>query len=60
MAITKKDGSVYEPSFLSSFQRSVVPCWNNENSTVNIFQDPELAKSRGFSCEKNTVGCEIC
>ena len=49
MTITKKDGSVYEPSSLTSFQRSVQRYINDENSTVNIFQDPEFAKSREFS-----------
>ena len=44
MTITKKDGSVYEPSFLSTFQRIVQRYLNNENSTVNIFQDPEFAE----------------
>ena len=46
MVITKKDVSVYEPSSLGSFQRSVTCYLNDENSRVNIFQDPELAKSR--------------
>ena len=43
MAITMKDNSVYETSSLSSFQRSVEPDQNNENSMVNIFQDAESA-----------------
>ena len=46
LTITKKDGSVYEPSPLTSFQRSVQRYRNNENSTVNIFQDSGFAKSR--------------
>ena len=46
MAITMKDSRVYETPSLSSFQRSVQRDQNNENSTVNIFQDPEFAKSR--------------
>ena len=46
MTITKKDGSVYEPSSLTSFQRSVQRYLNDENSSVNIFQDPEFAKTR--------------
>ena len=46
MTITKKDGSVYEPSSLTSFQRSVQRYLNESNSTTNIFQDPEFNKSR--------------
>ena len=44
--ITMKDSSVYETSSFSSFQRSVQRDQSNENSMVNIFQDPEFAKSR--------------
>jgi hypothetical protein len=46
MTITKKDGSVYEPSSLTSFQRSIQRHLNFSNSTLNIFKDVEFAKSR--------------
>lgn len=46
MTITKKDGSVYEPVSLTSFQRSVQRYLNDTNSSLNIFKDQEFAKSR--------------
>ena len=46
MTICKKDGSVYEPSTLTSFQRSIQRQLNISNSTLNIFKDAEFAKSR--------------
>ncbi len=46
MTITKKDGSMYEPSSLTSFQRSVQRFLNFANSHLNIFKDQEFAKSR--------------
>ena len=46
ITICKKDGSVYEPSTLTSFQRSIQRQLNISNSTLNIFKDAEFAKSR--------------
>ena len=42
----KKDGGVYEPSSLTSFQRSIQRYLKDKNSTFNLFQDAEFAKSR--------------
>ncbi len=46
MTITKKDGSMYEPSSFKSFQRSVQRFLNFASSPLNIFKDKEFAKSR--------------
>ncbi len=51
MTITKKDGSMYEPFSLTSFQRSVQRFLNFANSPLNIFKAKEFAKSRVLSPE---------
>ena len=44
--IKKKDGRVYKPSSLTSFQRSFQCHLNNKNSGLNLFKDLEFTKSR--------------
>ena len=42
----KKDGGVYKPASLTSFQRSIQRYPKDKNSTFNLFQDAEFTKSR--------------
>ena len=44
--VRKKDGGVYEPGTLASFQRSIQRCLKDNNSNTNILKDQEFAKSR--------------
>ena len=44
--VRKQDGGEYEPSTLSSTQRSIQRHLNERNSKVNILKDPEFEKSR--------------
>lgn len=44
--IKKKDGGVYEPSSLTSFERSFQRYLNDKNSSLNLFKDQEFTKSR--------------
>ena len=46
MDVKKKDGGDYEPASLSSFQKSIQRCLKDKNSSFNLFQDMEFAKSR--------------
>lgn len=46
MDVSKKDGEVYEPVTLTSFQRSIQRDLNDRNSTTNILKDQQFAKSR--------------
>ena len=46
MDVKKKDGGDYEPASLSSFQKSIQRCLKDKNSSFNLFQDIEFAKSR--------------
>ena len=46
MDVKKKDGGVYEPASLSSFQRNIQRYLKDKNSSLNLFQDMEFAKSR--------------
>ena len=46
MTVTKKNGDVYEPSSLTSFQRSIQRQLTYSDSTTNIITDPEFNKSR--------------
>ncbi len=52
MNVRKKDGCVYEPSFLTSFQRSIQRHLKDKHFSFNIFQDMEFAKSREFLLAK--------
>ena len=42
----KKNGDVYEPTFLKDFQRSLLRHLNDKSSQVNFLQDQEFSKSR--------------
>ena len=46
MEAKKKDGGSYEPTSLSSFQRSLQRYLNDKNSKINILKDQEFQKSR--------------
>ena len=46
MGVRKKNGDVYEPTFLKDFQRSLQRYLNDKSSQVNILQDQEFYKSR--------------
>ena len=46
MDVRKKDGEVYEPVTLTSFQRSIQRYLNDRNSTVNILKDQQFSKCR--------------
>ncbi|CAB4010056.1 zinc finger MYM-type 2-like, partial [Paramuricea clavata] len=46
MNVRKRNGSVYEPTSLKDFQRSLQRYLNDKNSTMNILQDQVFAKSR--------------
>ena len=51
--VKKKDGGVYKPASLSSFQRSIQRYLKGKNLSFNLFQDMELAKSREVLLVKN-------
>ena len=56
MDVRKKDGEVYEPVTLTSFQRSIHRYLNDRNSTVNILKDQLFSKSREvLSARKRTL-----
>ena len=46
MNVRKRNGSVYEPTSLKDFQRSLQRYLNDKSSTMNILQDQVFAKSR--------------
>ena len=46
MNVRKKDGGVYEPVSLVSFQRSIQRYLNDNNSSANVMKHQEFAKSR--------------
>ena len=46
MDVRKKDGGVYEPVSLISFQRSIQRYLNDNNSSTNVMKDQDFAKSR--------------
>ena len=46
MDVRKKDGGVYKPVSLVSFQRSIQRYLNGSNSNTNIMKNHEFAKSR--------------
>ena len=46
MDFRKKDGRVYEPVSLISFQRSIQRYLNDNNSSRNVMKDQDFAKSR--------------
>ena len=46
MNVRKKNGDVYEPTFLTDFQRGLQRYLNDKSSQVNILQDQEFSKSR--------------
>ena len=46
MNVRRRNGSVYEPTSLKDFQRSLQRYLNDKSSTMNILQDQVFAKSR--------------
>ena len=46
MDVRKKNGGVYEPGLLASFQRSIQRYLNDHNCSTNVMKDQEFAKSR--------------
>ena len=46
MDAKKKDGDPYEPSTLTSFQRSLQRYLKDKGSKLNILKDNEFSKSR--------------
>lgn len=46
MDVRKKDGGPYEPSTLTSYQRSLQRYLNDKGSKLNILKDQEFSKSR--------------
>ena len=43
MNVRKKDGGVYEPGLLASFQRSIQRYLNDHNCSTNVMKDQEFA-----------------
>ena len=59
MEINKKDGGAYEPSSLTSFQRSLQRYLNDKNSKMNIMKDQEFSKSREVLLSKKRQLVEV-
>ena len=49
MDVHEKDGRVYEPGSLASFQRSIQHYLNDNNCSTNVMKDQEFAKSKRSS-----------